>query len=56
VMFQWGWNYVTRKRGAQIITSQPPSPHMRSGTGNAEHVSRIPRARLRGLHADGGGR
>jgi NADH:ubiquinone reductase (H+-translocating) len=24
VMFQWGWNYVTRKRGAQLITGRDP--------------------------------
>jgi NADH dehydrogenase len=23
VMFQWGWNYVTRKRGARLITEGP---------------------------------
>jgi NADH dehydrogenase len=22
VLFQWGWNYVTRKRGAQLITGK----------------------------------
>jgi NADH dehydrogenase len=22
VLFQWGWNYVTRKRGAQLITGR----------------------------------
>jgi NADH:ubiquinone reductase (H+-translocating) len=26
VMFQWGWNYVTRKRGAQLITGKDPIP------------------------------
>jgi NADH:ubiquinone reductase (H+-translocating) len=24
VMFQWGWNYVTRTRGAQLITGRDP--------------------------------
>ena len=24
VLFQWGWNYVTRKRGAQLITGRNP--------------------------------
>jgi NADH dehydrogenase len=24
VMFQWSWNYLTRKRGAQLITGQAP--------------------------------
>jgi NADH dehydrogenase len=24
VMFQWGWNYITRKRGAQLITGRDP--------------------------------
>ena len=24
VLFQWGWNYVTRKRGAQLITGKDP--------------------------------
>jgi NADH dehydrogenase len=26
VLFQWAWNYVTRKRGAQLITGDDPFP------------------------------
>jgi NADH dehydrogenase len=26
VMFQWAWNYFTRKRGARLITGQDPFP------------------------------
>lgn len=26
VLFQWGWNYFTRKRGARLITGDPPHP------------------------------
>jgi NADH:ubiquinone reductase (H+-translocating) len=26
VLFQWGWNYVTRKRGAQLITGRRSTP------------------------------
>ncbi len=25
VMFRWVWNYVTRKRGARLITESPPA-------------------------------
>jgi NADH dehydrogenase len=56
VMFQWGWNYVTRKRGAQLITGQPPFSYVKSVTGSVEDVSRLPRAAVWGPHADGGGR
>jgi NADH dehydrogenase len=45
VMFEWGWNYVTRKRGAQLITGQTLFPHVESVTGIAEDVSRLPHAR-----------
>jgi NADH dehydrogenase len=45
VMFEWGWNYVTRKRGAQLITGQTLFPHVESVTGLAEDVSRLPHAR-----------
>jgi NADH dehydrogenase len=26
VLFQWAWNYVTRNRGAQLITGKDPFP------------------------------
>jgi NADH dehydrogenase len=26
VLFQWAWNYMTRKRGAQLITGDDPFP------------------------------
>lgn len=26
VLFQWGWNYLTRKRGARLITGEPVLP------------------------------
>jgi NADH dehydrogenase len=26
VLFQWAWNYFTRKRGAQLITGKDPFP------------------------------
>jgi NADH dehydrogenase len=26
VLFQWAWNYLTRKRGAQLITGKDPFP------------------------------
>jgi hypothetical protein len=25
-MFQWAWNYFTRKRGARLITGKDPLP------------------------------
>lgn len=28
VFFQWAWNYVTRKRGARLITGPQPYPHV----------------------------
>jgi NADH dehydrogenase len=38
VMIQWGWNYVTRTRGAQLITGQDPSPFVELRTGSAGDV------------------
>ena len=26
VLFRWGWNYLTRKRGAHLITGPDPFP------------------------------
>ena len=42
VMFQWGWNYVTRKRGAQLITGQDPFPLVKPPTGCAGDVCPLP--------------
>jgi NADH dehydrogenase len=28
VMFQWAWNYFTRRRGARLITGQETLPHL----------------------------
>jgi NADH:ubiquinone reductase (H+-translocating) len=55
VMFQWGWNYITRKRGAQLITGQAPWPRVDLRTGSAEDVDRLPHARDGEPHADGSG-
>ena len=33
VMVQWGWNYFTRTRGAQLITGKAPSPLVELQTG-----------------------
>ncbi len=30
VMIQWGWNYLTRKRGARLITGKEASPNLQS--------------------------
>ena len=30
VLFQWGWNYITRKRGARLITGADPFPLIQS--------------------------
>jgi NADH dehydrogenase len=56
VMFQWGWNYVTRKRGAQLITGQAPWPRVETVSGVAEDADRLPQAIDGGPSADGGGR
>lgn len=29
VMFQWAWDYFTRKKGARLITGTPPFPRVR---------------------------
>jgi NADH dehydrogenase len=39
VLLQWGWNYVTRKRGARLITNQEDVPSM--GV-EAQHDYRTP--------------
>lgn len=31
VMFQWAWNYFTRKRGARLITGKDPFPLIETG-------------------------
>jgi NADH dehydrogenase len=42
VMFQWAWNYFTRKRGARLITGQDPFPLVGKASPDAPQVrSRI---------------
>jgi hypothetical protein len=38
VMIQWGWNYVTRTRGAQLITGNDPSLLVEPRAGTAGDV------------------
>jgi Pyridine nucleotide-disulphide oxidoreductase len=55
VMFQWGWNYLTRKRGAQLITGQAPLPRVDRRAGVAGGVYAFSHAATSGPHADGWG-
>jgi NADH dehydrogenase len=56
VMFQWGWNYLTRKRGAQLITGKDPFPLMRPRTDLAGDVCPLPsRATTCAPHETGDG-
>ncbi len=46
VLFQWAWNFFTRKRGARLITGLDPLPVIgdrgKSGTGKSKHGYRVP--------------
>jgi NADH dehydrogenase len=48
VMFQWGWNYITRKRGAQLITGKDPFPLVERPTGWSGDVCPFPRSAIIG--------
>jgi cation diffusion facilitator CzcD-associated flavoprotein CzcO len=39
VIFQWGWNYLTRKRGARLITGDEIFPTPDSGTDSKELIN-----------------
>lgn len=49
VLFQWGWDYFTRKKGARLVTGVPPFPQVRHprsiGCSSQEH--RQPPGRLK---------